>query len=101
MEMRMMLDVSIPVEAGNAAIKDGRLQRTIGAVVDQLRPEASYFYPANGKRHAIMVFDLKDQSQIPVIVERFFLELNAEARLTPVMNLEDLQKGLGQISGGK
>jgi hypothetical protein len=99
--MRMMLDVSIPVDAGNTAIKDGRLPRTIAAAVDQLRPESSYFYPANGKRHAIFVFDLKDQAQIPPVAERFFLELNAEVRLTPVMNLEDLQKGLGQITGGK
>jgi hypothetical protein len=95
--MRVMLDVSIPVEAGNLALSEGRLQRTVLATVDQLRPESSYFYPESGKRHAVMVFDLKDQSQIPAIVERFFQELNAEVRLTPVMNLEDLQKGLGQI----
>jgi hypothetical protein len=96
--MRMLLDVTMPVEAGNAAIKDGRLQRTIAAVVDQVHPEASYFYPSNGKRHALMVFDLKDQSQIPLVAERLFEELNAEVNLTPVMNLEDLQKGLAQIS---
>ena len=99
--MRMLLDVQIPVEAGNAAIKDGRLPKTIMAVVDQLRPEASYFYPSNGKRHAIMVFDLKDSSQIPPVAERFFEELNAEVRIIPVMNLEDLQKGLAQIAGKK
>lgn len=95
--MRVMLDVSIPVEAGNEALKDGRLQRTIMGVVDQIHPEASYFYPSRGKRHAIMVFDLRDQTHIPLVAERFFQDLNAEVRLTPVMNLEDLQKGLGQI----
>jgi len=95
--MRMMIDVTIPVEAGNVAIKDGRLSKTFMAVVDQLRPESSYFYPAHGKRHALFVVDLKESSQIPGIAERLFEELNAEVRITPVMNLEDLQKGLGQI----
>jgi hypothetical protein len=95
--MRVMLDVSIPVEAGNVALKEGRLQKTVLATVDQFRPEASYFYPANGKRHALMVFDLKDSSHIPLVAERFFEELSAEVTITPVMNLEDLQKGLGQI----
>ncbi len=99
--MRMLLDVTIPNEAGNAAIKEGRLPKTIQAAIEQLHPEASYFYPLDGKRHGIMIFDLKESSQIPSVAERFFSELNAEVRFTPVMNLEDLQKGLSQIGGGK
>ncbi len=95
--MRVMLDVSIPVEAGNEAFRDGRLQKTLLGVADQLHVEASYFYPARGRRHAIMVFDLRDQTLIPMVTERFFQDLRAEVRLTPVMNLEDLRKGLEQV----
>ncbi|MBI5479068.1 MAG: hypothetical protein HY906_09440 [Deltaproteobacteria bacterium] len=95
--MRTMLDVSIPVEAGNVALKEGRLQKTILATVDQLRPEASYFYPENGQRHAFFGAELKESSQIPGVVERLFEELNAAVTITPVMNYEDLKKGLGQI----
>jgi hypothetical protein len=95
--MRMMLDVTIPVEAGNASIKGGGLPKLLMATIDQIHPESSYFYPSNGKRHVQMVFDLKDSSQIPPIAERLFEELKCEIQLTPVMSLEDLQKGLGQI----
>jgi hypothetical protein len=95
--MRVMLDVTIPIEAGNEAFRDGRLQKTLMGMVEQLHAEASYFYPSRGKRHAIMVFDLRDQTQIPMIAERFFQDLRAEVRMTPVMNLEDLRKGLDQV----
>ena len=64
------------------------------AAMQDLKPEAAYFYPENGKRACLMVFDMKDPSQIPVIAERFFMELNAEVTLTPVMNADDLKKGL-------
>ena len=39
---------------------------------------------------------MPDVSQIPPIVEPLFLGMNAEVRLLPVMNLEDLQKGLAE-----
>ncbi len=95
--MRVMLDVTIPVESGNAVIKGGELPKLLMALIDQIHPEASYFYPRNGKRHFQMVFDLKDSSQIPTVAERLFEDLSAEVQLTPVMNLEDLKKGLAQI----
>jgi hypothetical protein len=99
--MRTLVKVTIPVEAGNAAFKDGRLGKTFMAVIEQFRPEASYFYPEGGKRNALFVLDLKDATQIPVLAERLFSELNAAVELTPVMNLEDLQTGLRQVAGSK
>jgi len=44
-----------------------------------------------------MVFDLKDPSQIPVISEMFFFGLHAHIDYKPVMNAEDLRKGLSSI----
>ncbi len=95
--MRMLLKVTIPAESGNAAIKDGRLPRVIEGALDQLRPESAYFGPEGGKRAAWLVFDLKDPSQIPVVAERWFSEVNAELQMTPVMSIDDLRKGLQQI----
>jgi len=43
------------------------------------------------------VFDLKDPSQLPPISEPLFSKLNAKIQLFPVMNQEDLQKGLQQL----
>jgi len=92
--MRTMLRVTMPVEKGNQAIQNGTLPKVMMSAMQDLKPEAAYFYPENGKRACLMVFDMKDPSQIPVIAERFFMELNAEVTLTPVMNADDLKKGL-------
>ena len=92
--MRMMLKVSIPVEPGNTAVKDGSLKKVIGESLERLKPEAAYFLAEDGRRTAIMVFDLADQSQIPSIAEPFFLAFNAAVSIAPVMNADDLKKGL-------
>lgn len=52
--MRLMLKFTIPVEKGNAAAKDGSLGRAIDALIDAVRPEASYFALENGKRMRLM-----------------------------------------------
>ena len=92
--MRTMMKVSIPVEAGNRGIKDGAIEHTIGGLMERLHPEAAYFYPENGNRSCLMVFDLKNPSDIPSIVETLFTQLNAAVDLIPVMNADDLKKGL-------
>ena len=95
--MRMMLKVSIPVEPGNTAVKDGSLRKVIGESLERLKPEAAYFLPEDGRRTAIMVFDLADQSEIPSIAEPFFLAFNAAVSITPVMNADDLKLGLEKL----
>jgi hypothetical protein len=96
--MRMMLKVQIPVETGNEAITSGQLPAVIKKTMEKLKPEAAYFFPQDGERGCIMVFDMQDVSQLPVITEPFFKELNAAIEVFPVMNVEDLMKGLSQIS---
>jgi hypothetical protein len=95
--MRMMLKVSMPVEAGNAAVKNGSLKKIIGETIERLKPEAAYFLADNGMRTAIMVFDLSDQSEIPSIAEPFFVGFNAGVSIVPVMNAADLEKGLQKL----
>lgn len=96
--MRMMLKISIPVEAGNNAIKDGSLPSTIQGLIERLKPEASYFFPEDGQRTALFVFDMHEASQIPALVEPLFMGMHAAVALFPVMNAEDLQKGLAQAA---
>ena len=85
------------VEAGNRAIKDGTLGAVMQRTAERWKPEAMYFTTFNGERTAYLVFDLPDASGIPSFAEPFFTELNAGVELAPVMNGDDLQKGLSQL----
>ena len=95
--MRTMLKVLFPVEASNKAMKEGALEKTIGKMLEQLKPEAAYFFPDGGRRSAIFVFNLKEPSDIVLTAEPFFSALNAEVYLVPVMNAEDLKAGLAKL----
>jgi len=92
--MRTMLKFTAPVKASNAAIKDGSLGKIVEALLERLKPEAAYFGPDSGCRSGFIVFDLKDQSDIPSVLEPLFLGLEASVELTPVMNVDDLKAGL-------
>ncbi len=92
--MRMMLRWTVPVERGNETIKDGSLSQTIESLIDELKPEAAYFWPENGERGGMMVFDMADPSQIPQIAEPLFLNVDAAVDFAPVMNADDLKKAL-------
>ena len=83
--MRMLLRVSIPVEAGNAAIQAGTLGSTIERILADLKPEAAYFFADDsGQRSGSIVFDMQDSSQIPAIAEPWFLGLPPEERFQTV-----------------
>ena len=93
--MRMMLKVSIPVESGNAAIRNGSLGATITRILDELKPEAAYFAEDNGQRTGYIFFDMKDASQLPAIAEPWFLAFNASLTVRPAMNQQDLVASSG------
>jgi hypothetical protein len=95
----MMMKVKMDTEAASAAITDGSLPRLMEQTMGDLQPEAAYFGPEGGTRTAFIVFDLKDPSQLPPISEPLFRVLKAKVEMFPVMNREDLQKGLGQLAG--
>jgi hypothetical protein len=97
--MRMLLKAQIPVERGNAAIKDGSLAKTIEKVLGNLKAEAAYFTVQDGVRTAFIFFDMADQSDMVAAGEPLFLELDAEIDLTPAMTAEDLQAGFHKAFG--
>ena len=87
----MLMKVSFPVEAGNAAARNGTLGSTVKGIRDNLKPEAAYFVANEfGERCGYIIFDLKETSQIPSIAEPWFLAFNARLTITPTMNPQDL-----------
>jgi hypothetical protein len=92
--MRVMMKVSIPVESGNRAIKDGILPKTFMAFIEQHKPEATYFTAQGGNRTAFVFFDLEDPTMIPTVAEPFFQNLGASIEISPVMNAADMKAGV-------
>ena len=90
--MRFLLKVNIPVDAGNAAAKAGKLGEMIQSILADLKPEAVYFTDDNGQRTAFIFLDMQDASQIPAIAEPWFLAFNAQVEIHPVMVPDDLMK---------
>ena len=87
--MRMMLRFTAPVERSNQAIKDGSLKKTLESLMAKLKPEAAYFGPLEGKRAAMIFFDMAESSKIVEICEVLFSSLDAEVEFIPVMNVDD------------
>jgi hypothetical protein len=99
--VRTYLKVNVDVEAGNAAIADGSMGAILENLLRHVEPEALYFTDEDGERTIHLFFDLADPSLIPVLAEPLFSRLAARCTFKPAMNLEDLQKGLGQLAAGE
>jgi len=95
--MRMLMKVNIPVEAGNKAVWEGALGKTIQQILQAQRPEAAYFVAENGQRCGFLIVNLESESKIPALAEPWFLAFNAAVEFSPVMKPEDLQQASRDI----
>lgn len=92
--MRLMLRFTIPVERGNQAQLDDSLSMVLKSLIDELKPEAAYFHLDDGKRAGTLVFEETDQSRLAIVNESLFKHCHAAIDIQPVLNLDDLMKGL-------
>jgi hypothetical protein len=96
--MRMLMQISIPVQAGNEAARTGKFGAQMQKILEAMKPEAAYFTTQeNGERGGFIVFDMQDASQLPGIAEPFFLAYNASVKVSPVMTTQDLAKAIPGI----
>jgi hypothetical protein len=65
--------------------------------MNKLKLRAGYFGPSNGMRGGMMFFNPADSSQIIEVAELFFSNLDAAIERVPVMNGDDLRKGIGKM----
>jgi len=85
-----MLQVVMPVETANAAIRASQFAPFVQKVLADLKPEAAYFTETNGTRSGYIFFDMKDSTQVPAVAEPWFLAFNASVTFRPVMTPQDL-----------
>jgi hypothetical protein len=96
--MRMLMQVKMPLEPFNSAVRDGSAGHKMRKIMEAVKPEAAYFIAMDGCRTAVLVVDLKDASDIPRVSEPWFLTFNASVELQPTMTPEDLGRaGLEEL----
>ena len=98
--MRMMLNVSLPHEPFNTAVRNGSAGATIGKILEAIKPEAVYFTEYDGRRTALLIVNVNQASDVPSLAEPWFLKFQADCRFQIVMSTEDLQKA-GLVDLGK
>jgi len=92
-----MVRFSFAVDAGNAAIRMGKLEKVFQQLAEDLKPEAAYFHAVDGDRGGFFIVNMADSSQIADTAERLFFGVNAKIELIPVMTADDLRKGLSGV----
>jgi hypothetical protein len=96
--MRMLLNVKLPHDTFNAAVRDGTAGKKLKRILDELKPEAVYFIEQDGHRGATLVISLDDPSKIPAFAEPWFILFDADCEFRVAMTPEDLGKaGLDAI----
>jgi hypothetical protein len=88
----MLLDVKIPHEMFNAAVRDGSAGEKLKRILEATKPEAVYFTERDGQRGAIMIVNLDDPSKVPTFAEPWFLTFNADVEFHVTMTPEDLAR---------
>lgn len=96
--MKMLLDITLPHDTFNAAVKDGTVGSKLNRILDATKPEAAYFTEQNGQRGAVLVVDLAEPSKLPALVEPWMLLFEADIKLRPFMTPDDLKRaGLDEL----
>lgn len=97
--MRMLMNVSVPVERFNERLRDGSANKVLASIVEAMKPEAIYFTEQDGQRGAVAIVEVADPSKIPGLAEPWFLAFNAKVEFRIAMTIDDLKRsGLDEAS---
>lgn len=96
--MKMLLDVTLPHQPFNAAVKDGTVGSKLNRILEATKPEAVYFTDQNGQRGAVLIVEMAEASKLPALVEPWILTFQADVALRPFMTPDDLKRaGLDEL----
>jgi hypothetical protein len=88
--MLMLMHIKIPHEPFNTFVRKGTAGKTIDKILRAIKPQAAYFTEQDGCRAAMLVVDIKDQADIPLLAEPWFLSFNADVQFRLAMTPKDL-----------
>lgn len=99
--MRMLMHIQCPLEPFNTAVRDGSAGKKIQRILEAIKPEAAYFSEQDGRRGGVMVVNVNDPSEIPVLAEPWFLTFNAQVEFRIAMTADDLARSNLESLGKK
>jgi hypothetical protein len=97
--MRMMVKFTFGAGGGNEILRSGKINTLLQQVMEDLKPEAAYFYAENGQRSGHFIIESQDSVDLVRVCEPLWFGLKADVAMIPVMNGEDIQRGLGELQG--
>ena len=95
--MRFLVKATIPIETGNALVRDPKFGKRMQEILDDIKAEDVYFTVDNGQRTLYIVVDLADSSRISAVVEPLWLSLKADVELIPAMSQKEFAKAAPHI----
>jgi hypothetical protein len=96
--MRVLMNISFPVEAFNARLRDGSANKRIMQALEEIKPESVYFTEHEGQRGAVIVVNMTDAAQVPALAEPWFLGFDAKVEFRIAMTPDDLKRaGLDEL----
>lgn len=90
--MKTIVNFQLPIEPFNTLVREGTAGRILSQILEDIKPEAVYFYAPNGCRGGTMVVNIDDPAQIPSIAEPLFLKLGARCEFHQAMTAADLMR---------
>jgi hypothetical protein len=95
--MHFLVKVTIPVQAGNAMVRDPKFGKKLEDILNDIKPKASYFAVDGGQRTMYLVVEISDASRLPAVSEPFWLAFEASVECIPIMTEKDFQKAAPHI----
>jgi hypothetical protein len=95
--MRFLVRAKMPVEAGNALVRNPNMGKLMESILADLKPEATYYCLDGGQRTIYFVINVTDSHQIPGILEPLWLTMKADIEFIPAMNQDEFNRAVPSI----
>jgi hypothetical protein len=99
--MRMLMNITIPTDRFNEAVRNGTVGQKIGSILEDIKPESVFFTEQDGSRGAILVVNLDDPAKVPALAEPWFLAFDAKVKFQIAMTPDDLKRAGLEVLGKK